>query len=239
MDVKSVMKLFGKLNPWKTLYFNIHYFPIKYAVRLPIFIYWRSEIYKMKGEIVIDAPIKTGMIRIGEHGLGTQDLRYSRTIWEVMGSIVIKGKTSIGRGCKISIGKNAKLILGEDFLATGNSEIIWKKEISFGSQCLLSWDILIMDTDFHYIFDDKDNLINPPKPIKFGNHVWIGCRNTILKGVSVPDDVIISANSTITRSVNETNSVVGGHGKSVEVLKRGISWKKTYIQSGFEENNRL
>ena len=179
----------------------------------------------MEGKIVIDTPVKTGMIRFGGHGLGTQDLLYSRTMWEVMGTVLFKGNASIGRGSKISVGENAMLTLGEDFQITGNSEIICQKKITFGSQCLLSWDILLMDTDFHYIFDDKDNLINPPRPITIGNHVWIGCKNTILKGVSIADDVIISANSTITRNVEETNCIVGGHGKYVEIIKRNISWK--------------
>lgn len=70
---------------------------------MPIFIYWRSELYKMKGRIVIDAPVSTGMVKFGSHGLGTQDLLYSRTMWEVSGTLCIKGKASLGRGSKISI----------------------------------------------------------------------------------------------------------------------------------------
>lgn len=193
---------------------------------MPIFIYWRSELYKMKGKITIDAPVKTGMIKFGRRRLGTQDILYSRTIWEVLGTLVFKGDTSIGRGSKISIGKDAILTIGDKFEITGKSEIICQKEITFGSHCLLSWDILIMDTDLHYIYDDEDTLINPPRPISIGNHVWIGCRNTILKGVSIADDNMISANSTITRSVNETNCIVGGHGKSFEIIKRHVKWER-------------
>lgn len=192
---------------------------------MPVFIYWRSELYKMKGQIVIDSPVRPGMVKFGAHGLGTQDLLYSRTMWEVMGTLIIKGKASIGRGSKISIGKDATLTLGHNFRITGNSEIICQKEITFGDNCLLSWDILMMDTDFHHVLNDKGETINAPKPIKVGNHVWIGCRNTILKGVTIADNNIISANSTITRSVMDENSVVGGHGKSAEVIKRNVSWK--------------
>ena len=97
-------------------------------------------------------------------------------------------------------------------------------EITFGANCLLSWDILIMDTDFHSVFDNHGKLINSPKPIHIGNNVWIGCRNTILKGVSIANNVVISANSTITRCVEESNCIVGGHGKSTEIIKREISW---------------
>lgn len=193
---------------------------------MPIFICWRSELYKMKGKIIIDAPISTGMVKFGTHGLGTQDLLYSRTMWEVGGTLVVKGKASIGRGSKISIGKDATLTLGEEFIITGNSEIICQKEISFGKCCLLSWDILMMDTDFHYILNADNIIINAPKAISIGNHVWIGCRSTILKGVSIADNNIISATSTITSNVMESNCIIGGHGKSVQIIKRNVEWKR-------------
>ncbi len=219
------MRTFIKVNPWKTIYFNFHYFPFKTAVKLPFFIYWRSELHKMQGRIEIDAPITTGMVKFGCHDVGTLDLLYSRTMWEVMGTLIIKGKTSIGRGSKISIGNGAVLTLGRNFMINGNSAIICQKEISFGNDCLLSWDILMMDTDFHSVINEKGQTLNSPKPITIGNHVWIGCRNTILKGVSIASDNIISAHSTITKSIPEPNCIVGGHGKSVEIIKKGINWK--------------
>lgn len=103
MAIKSAIKLLKKVNLWKTFYFNFHYFPFKTSIRMPIFIYWRSELYKMKGRIVIDAPVSTGMVKFGSHGLRTQDLLYSKTMWEVSGTLCIKGKASLGRGSKISI----------------------------------------------------------------------------------------------------------------------------------------
>jgi acetyltransferase-like isoleucine patch superfamily enzyme len=228
MALNFVMKLsqLKNVNLWKTIFFNLHYFPFKTAIHMPVFIYWRSKLYRMKGRIVIDGPIKTGMIKFGVHGIGTQDFMYSRTMWEVSGILVFKGKACIGRGSKISVGKEATLTFGENLMITGNSEIICQKEISFGNHCLLSWDILMMDSDFHHILNADEAIINSPKPITIGNHVWIGCRNTILKGVSIADNNIISANSTITRSVMESNCVIGGHGKSIEIIKRNVNWRQ-------------
>ena len=226
MVIMSSIKLLKKVNLWKTIYFNFHYFPFKMAIRMPVFIYWRSVLFKMKGNIIIDAPVSTGMVKFGLHGLGTQDLLYSRTMWEVFGTLCIKGKASIGRGSIISIGKEAKLTIGKNFIITGNSEIICQKEISFGNDCMLSWDILMMDTDFHRITNDNGETINLPKPIIVGNHVWIGCRNTVLKGVTIADNNVISANSTVTKSITEENCIIGGHGKSIDILKRGIGWKQ-------------
>ena len=104
--------------------------------------------------------------------------------------------------------------------------IICQKNIKLGDGCLLSWDILIMDSDFHKIanmFDSK--VINAPKDIIIGNHVWIGCRSTILKGVAIADNTVIAAGSIITKSFEGGNCVVGGSGKHVGILKENTNWE--------------
>jgi hypothetical protein len=46
---------------------------------------------------------------------------------------------------------------------------------------LISWENLFMDTDAHKIIQNVI-IINGPEKIIVGNHAWIGCRCTILKG---------------------------------------------------------
>ena len=225
MNIKKVLKLlFCQLNLFKTVYFNFKYFPFNTAIRFPVLIYHRTSLNKVKGAIKLNVPPKFGLVKIGLLGLGFQDTRYSRTIWEVNGTVVVNGMTVIGRGSKISIAKNATLILGKRFTISGSSDIFCQKEIRFGDDCLLSWDILIMDTDFHKIANRYGVIVNTPLPINIGNHVWICCRNTILKGVTIPDNSVIAANSTITKSISEKNCVIGGKGKDTIILKRNIDW---------------
>ena len=225
--MSAVFRFFSsKRVAWiKTIYFNFHYFPFTIAVKLPFLVYRRTQLSRMGGKIIINVPIKRGIVKLGAQELGTQDSYYSRTIWEVSGHLVINGAVGIGRGSRISVGKEATLTLGDRFVLTGNSTIICQKEISFGPGCLLSWDVLIMDTDFHPIYDENGCIINSPKAITIGSHVWIGCRNTILKGVSIGDDNVIAADSVITRDINDHHCVAGGHGKDVVIIKRGINWR--------------
>jgi acetyltransferase-like isoleucine patch superfamily enzyme len=222
-----IMNLFTfirNISILKTICFNFNYFAFKDAIRLPAFIYRRTKINSLKGKIIIKSDIKTGMIRLGMPNLGNQDLKYSRTIWDVKGKIVISGDAIIGRGSKISIGKDGILFIGKHFTITGCSDIICHKSITFGDDCLLAWDILMMDTDFHLIQDEKGNIINSPKPIVIGNHVWIGCRSTILKGVSIPNNNIVASNSVITKTFEVENCVIGGHGATAGIIKRNVNW---------------
>ena len=165
----------------------------------------------MKGNIVLNVPPRTGIFRIGPSGLGTRQAGLAWTSWDLSGTIIINGFCSLGRGCSIAVQKNGTLVFGSGFVCTGSSDIICVNNIEFGDNCLLSWDIIIMDTDFHKI--TKDHItINQPKPIKIGTHVWIGCRCTILKGVSIADNIVVAANSTITTKLDHSFSCYGRNG---------------------------
>lgn len=198
---------------------------MKTACCLPIFIYRNTKLSQMKGSILLQGNPKMGMIKIGKHGVGTLDIKYDRTIWQNNGTVIFDETAYIGSGTKISINKNATLTFGANFCVTGCSSIICSKEISFGRECLLSWDILIMDTDFHNILNESSDIINNPKPIRIGNKVWIGCRTLIFKGVNICDNNVIAAGSKITKDIKTSNSIVGGSDNQY-IIKENIYWRK-------------
>ena len=209
----------------KTIFFNLKYLPLSQAVKLPIYIYRGVRFNRLKGYIYLNAPqIYHGMIKIGKVIMGNADSKHQRAILEIDGTIVFTGKATIGLGTKITVKEHASLFLGNNFWVTGgNTTIICNKNIMINDDCLLSWDILLMDTDFHKILNSDNTIINKDKPIHIGKHVWIGCRTTILKGVSIADNNVIAANSTITKSISTKYCIVG---RNTEILKTGIQWKE-------------
>ena len=40
--MNKLLTLFREVNLWKTLWFNLHYFPLKVALRLPVMVYKRA-----------------------------------------------------------------------------------------------------------------------------------------------------------------------------------------------------
>lgn len=116
------------------------------------------------------------------------------------------------------------LDIGNNVTISGRTTINANNLIKLGNDCMLSWDITLMDTDYHKIKDYDGNIINPSSPITIGNHVWIGCQVVILKGVSIHDNTIIAANNTITRSIKFGNCVVGGNGD--KILKENVNWER-------------
>lgn len=205
----------------KTLRFNLHYFPLKTALKLPVFVSHRTFLRELHGKIVLPEKVNTAMIKIGFGDVGHYDRKRSRSIWQVSGTVAFGGKASIGHGSKLSVRGN--LTLGADFNMTAESTIVCAHQISFGNDCLLSWDILIMDTDEHPIINQDGIRTNPDKPILVGNHVWIGCKCTLLKGTEIPNNAIVAAGTLLTSAFSGENQVIGGNPPAV--LKSDVRWK--------------
>ena len=205
----------------KTLCFNLHYFPLKTALKLPVVVSHRTYLRELHGKVELPEKVETAMVKIGFGDVGHYDRKRSRGIWQVSGTVTFGGKASIGHGSKLSVRGNLKF--GADFFMTAESTIVCAKEITFGKECLLSWDVLIMDTDEHPLYNKENERINPDKPIIVGDHVWIGCKCVLLKGAEVPDNTVVAAGTLLTSSFAGEHQVIGGNPPAV--IKSDIRWE--------------
>ena len=163
-----------------------------------------------------------GAIKIGFGDVGIFDQIKSRTIWQVSGNVEFRGKANIGHGSKLSISGN--LLIGKNFNITAESSIIVKKEIAIGKNVLISWDSLIMDTDFHKIYNIERECINEPSKITIGDNVWIGCRTLILKGVEIENGTIVGAGSVVSKSIKDKNCIAVG--QPCKAIKYNVTWEE-------------
>ena len=226
MRLEKIFSLLSELCVIKTLYFNIRYFSLRTALHLPVFIYKGTDLQLTRGRIELLTKPQPGLIKIGIPGRSAIDRKGWRTKWKVEGTFAAKETATFGRGCCIRIGRGAKLTVGRNLIAVGKTDFICMKEITLGNDSLISWDGLIMDSDQHEVMDLMgNNVVNKPRPIVMGEHVWIGCRCTILKGVTITDNVIVSACSTITKSILQRDCAVAGHGREMKDVKQNIGWR--------------
>lgn len=177
------------------------------------------KISKLSGKVSIDSNT-IGAVRIGFGHVGIVDNKNCRALWENGGNIVFLGEAHLGPGTKIV--NTGELRFGADFCINAATEVICYKRISFGSDVLISWDCLIMDSDLHPVFTiESDRRVNADEPIEVGDHVWIGCRSIILKGSSIPKNSIVAAGSIICKKYGNENAVYSSKGK----IRDSISWK--------------
>lgn len=131
---------------------------------------------------------------------------------EIDGTIVIPdGRTTIGQGSRLSVGKNAVLSFGKNFVNSAGMTIICTDSISFGDDVLVSWETLIMDSDWHSMRDTQTGeILQWQEPISIGDNVWICCRSTILKGSNVANGSVIAAGAVISGKYDTENVILGG-----------------------------
>lgn len=212
------------LSLCKTLRFNFHYLKFSDAIHFPILVSRHVKIKSLQGSVSVDT-LKMASIRLGFDSIPIFDNVKSRSIWHVAkgASIRFKGDAYLGQGFKISANTGSELIFGVNFRLTAETTIICNRAIEFGNNVLLSWEMLIMDSDFHNIYDRDNRILNPPKSIEIGDNVWCGCRTMILKGAHIPDGSVIAAGSIVTTKLNIPDAIYAG--MPIESKKEDIHWK--------------
>lgn len=207
----------------KTVLFNFRYFPANIAIRFPILVSHRVILKRLGGRVSIEKGSgrpQTAMVRIGFHENTTYDQRHNYAVWNLTGNVVFRGRAHIGNGSVMFT--EGKLILGDGFTMSGNSVIRCYNQIEFGKESLVADGCLIQDGDNHSIFRGG-MYVNPSKPIKIGNKVWIGARCIILKGVNISDGVVVGAGSTVVKSIEQESCVVAGN--PWKVIRENIKWE--------------
>lgn len=194
----------------KVIWFNYRYLPFKIALKLPIFLTYDTQV-NIKGAINYLGPLKMASVRIGFHkadGCNISDETHLTIRKD--GTLTIYGTAHIGNGSKIIVDKNAILSLGDNFAISASSKILCYKHISFGNDIQLSWGNVIMDSDTHTILDKDGKVINLPNSVVLDDKIWTGCNVLILKGIHIPSNCVIGANSILSINNFNPNSIIAG-----------------------------
>lgn len=210
----------------KTIWFNFHCLPFKQAVHLPVILARDVKLrYVKRGGVIFDSdkPLHPGILRIG-FGDRIHNPYQNSSIW-IKGKLIIHGTGlhAFCMGTRLNIGEKGILEIGDNFSASANNKIRCDCHIKIGDDNMWSYDITILDTDAHQITNSEGNVLNHPKPIEFGNHVWLGCGCTVLKGSLIPDGCIVASGSKIMHQYEEDNCIITTKKK---ILKHDIRWNR-------------
>lgn len=216
----NILREIGIIN---TLRFNWRYFKCSGLVKPKVLCSRNVILKRLDGNVMVDEP-KLGGVKIGFGNVGIIDGKKEKAIWENCGIVCFQTHARLDVGTRIVCSSTGVLFIGENVQITGRSSIICYQEVKIGDQCLISWDNLLMDTDFHKIYEleDKDEkTINDNQRIFIGNHVWIGCRCMVLKGACIPENSVVAAGSIVTKENKTADAVYVNN----VAKKKGIGWK--------------
>ena len=205
-----------------------------YAISLKYLIglnFIKTKYQKIKNKLEIVGKLRKNKIKIS----GNNNILYiGKNSLLRDSNIFIKGNNNIiyiGDDCIVN---NTSIILDNEGseIRIGNKTSIAKVQIvslepykiEIGEDCMLSYDIEIRNTDSHKIYDKNTNeRINEGSSINIGNHVWLGMRAIILKGVTIGDNSIVAAGSIVTKDV-KANTIVSGN--PARQVKENKNWSR-------------
>ena len=146
-----------------------------------------------------------------------------------------EGEITIGEGCNIKntvfkfYGKGGRIIIKDHVKINALPEaktILAVKDstsIRIDEGCLLSNSIDISTTDWHSVLNESGDRINHEKDVHIREHVWIGRKVTIFKGVGISPNSIIGACSVVTKSFEEGNVVIAGNPAIIK--RKNVDWR--------------
>lgn len=211
-QLKYFFDLFLKVNWIKTIYFNFKMFHFETAKKLPVFFYGKVKFQSLKGSIVIEAPIKRGMIGFGQpYEMNTKHIGIAELFLE--GTIVFKGYVQFGKDYFIHIAKDAKLEMGNMSSLGSRGKIICTTSIKFGEYTRIGSESQVIDTNFHQMINTLTNEVLPiSSSIYLGDYNFISNRVTILSKTKTPNYCTIASNSLCTKNYSEygENTLIGG-----------------------------
>lgn len=141
----------------------------------------------------------------------------TRLLLERGGRFTVNGYYMMYADSYIRVVSGGKLTVGEGFINEG-CQITCASQVTIGHGCVIARDVVIRDYDGHTL--EKENYAIAA-PIAIGNHVWIGNRAMILKGVTIGDGAVIAAGSIVTKDVPPFAVAAGIPAK---VIQENVKW---------------
>ena len=132
-------------------------------------------------------------------------------------TLILGAGTRLNRDARLYFeGARARIDIGDHTSIGIRTEIRCRELVQIGARCAISWDVQIMDTDYHQILGQPVTA-----PITIGNDVWIGTRAVILKGVTIGDGAVIAAGAIVHTDV-PPRTVAGG--VPARILREEVEW---------------
>jgi len=122
---------------------------------------------------------------------------------------------SVNVPLELVTGPRGKLEIGNEVFINYGCSIAAMREITIGSRVQIGPYVMIIDTDFHDLYDRERR--PEPRPIVIEDDVWIGAKASILRGVRIARGAVVAVGAVVHHDVAPF-TVVGG--VPAQVIKR-------------------
>ena len=166
----------------------------------------KKAILKINGKLIVGAK---------ENSKSKMETRISL---KECSELITNGNFSIGAGTDIRVFKDGKLEMDSGYI-NGYTQVVCAKSIKIGKDVAIAREVIIRDTDAHDVVGKPHEKV---KPVVIGDHVWIGAKAMIMKGVTIGEGAIVAAGAVVTKDVPPKTIVAG---VPARVIKENVTWK--------------
>ena len=205
-----------------TVYVNFRCLPFKTALKLPIFVGYKTHIDKLSRNITFGCEPTTFMVRIGWGGTEGRELGKKNYLFlNENASIRFNGRCTMSSGVSLILDLGT-LEIGENFYCNKNCTFSCNDRIIIGDNVLFGWNVELLDSDNHKVIHRDKATVCDRGSIRIGNHVWVAAFSHILKNSSVPDGSVVAYRSLVTKQFEGENLLLGGC--PAKVIEEQIEW---------------
>jgi acetyltransferase-like isoleucine patch superfamily enzyme len=143
----------------------------------------------------------------------------------ILKGVVLGDNVVIGRRAWLDISKytqGGQIFIGDGTQIGRNVVISACKRITIGKNCLISYNVSLMDHDHNVLNPDIPPLeggITEGKEIIIEDECFIGAHSFILKGVRLGKHCVVGANSVVTKSFPAYSVIAGNPARLIRTLK--------------------
>jgi acetyltransferase-like isoleucine patch superfamily enzyme len=206
------MKFYYTVNWTKTLYFNFKKFPFAIAKKLPVFFYGKVHFQSIRGEIIINGPIKTAMIGYGQH-FETSVKSKGIAEFSLYGKLIFNGYTHFGKDVILYIGENAHCEFGYMSCLGSDVKVVCTNKVIIGDWSGIGYESQIIDTNSHPMKNSETGEYYPMTgTIHIGTHNAFSNRISIMPNTKTPDFCVIASNTLCNKDYTSwgSNILIGG-----------------------------
>jgi acetyltransferase-like isoleucine patch superfamily enzyme len=132
------------------------------------------------------------------------------------GRCTVKGNFKIAAGGTVVVGPGAHLDLKGGIGINNKGTISCFERVTIGVGAYIGPEVMIRDSDSHSTGEGQ----TPSAPVTIADHVWVGVRAIILKGVTIGEGAVIGAGSIVTKDVEPHTLVAGNPARFI----RTVDW---------------
>jgi len=164
---------------------------------------------------LVSAPL--WLIGVDEVGAGVRTLGRPRI--DNAGHMQIGDRVTIRSvpvAAELTTTANARLVIGDDTFINYGASLGATGSISLGARVNVGPYVMIIDTQFHDLYDRS--LVPPPQPVVIEDDVFLGAKSSVLPGVRIGRGAVVGTGAVVTKDVEPFTIVAGVPAREVSRL---------------------